>query len=178
VTLTRDPLSEAFDDGARRLLDRAYARPREWHTTRLTDPSPADLIKYRAFDPSGPDPVAGGRYRSRWGRAFARAIYYQHRNYSPHRQAGPWRKTRRTTVRRAGSLLVEAGKYKPAVGVIPRGLSFRVMLTDGGHAKAEAVDKLPASQRWAGPAGHGPAAAQLGDRDWGESAGHGHTGKE
>jgi hypothetical protein len=174
VTLTRDPLSESFDEGARRLLDRAYARPGEWQHTRLVDPTPAELIRWRGHDPLGPDPVTGARYRTRWGRAFARALYYQHRWWSPHSQTGPWRTTKRPTVRKSGALLVEAGRYKPALGILPRGLSFRVMLLPAGAAMRDAVAGLPASQRWAGPAGHGPASSTLDDRDWGEdSPGHG-----
>lgn len=168
-------MSVAFDEGAKNLLDRAYAHPREWQHTRLADPGPGDLIRWRGLDnPLGPDPVPGRRFRTRWGRAFARALYYQHRNYSPHSQTGPWRKTKRSVPRKSGALLVEAGAYKPALGVIPRGMAFRVMLTDGGQAKAAAVAELPASQRWGGPDGHGPAASDLADRDWGkDSPGHG-----
>jgi hypothetical protein len=172
VTLTRDPLSKLFDAGARRLLDRAYARPGEWASTRLVDPGPGELAQWGHLDPLGPDPVAGRRYRTRWGRAFARAIYHQHRWYSPHSQAGPWRAKKRTTSRRSGALLVEAGVYKPAVGVIPRGLAFRVMLAHGGRAKADAVANLPLWQRWSAGDGPGPASAQIGARDWGNSPGH------
>jgi hypothetical protein len=172
--LTRDPLSELFDDGARRLLDRAYARPGEWQYTRLVDPTPGELIRWHGFAPLGPDPVDGQRYHTRWGRAFARSIYHQHRWWSVGTQTGGWRTTRRPTVRKSGALLVEAGRYKPALGVIPRGLSFRVMLAHAGAEMRAAVAQLPASQRWAGPEGHGPSTSALTDRDWGEdSPGHG-----
>lgn len=173
VTLTPDPLRDQFIPGARRLLDRAYASPEEWVHTRLVDPDVAELIRWRAYDPLGPDPVPGRRYRTRWGRAFARCLYDQHRWYSPYSQGGAWRAQRRPVVRKAGALLVEAGAYKPALGIIPRGLAFRVMLAQSGAAMRDAVAALPASQRWAGPEGHGPASSQLDDRDWGkDSPGH------
>lgn len=178
MTLTRDPLSEWFDEGARRLLERAYAQPQEWHYTRLVDPTPAELIRWRGHDPLGPDPVPGERYVTRWGRAFARAIYHQHRWWSVGTQTGGWRTTKRPAVRKSGALLVEAGRYKPAAGIgrftLARGLAFRVMLAPAGAEMRAAVAALPASQRWAGPAGHGPATAQLDDRDWGDDTpGHG-----
>jgi hypothetical protein len=174
VTLTPDPLRDLFIPGARALLSRAYAHPEEWHLTRLVDPTPAELARYGQYHPLGPDPVDGRRYRTRWGRAFARCLYDQHRWWSPHTQAGAWRTSKRPAVRKSGALLVEAGKYKPAIGVIPRGLSFRVMLDHSGAAMRAAVAELPASQRWAGPAGHGAASSRLDDRDWGEeSPGHG-----
>jgi len=170
-------MSELFDAGARAILDRAYAQPREWHYTRLVDPSPAELIRWRGHDPLGPDPVPGERYVTRWGRAFSRAIYYQHRWWSASAQGGPWRATRRPVVRKSGALLVEAGRYKPAgLGSVAlrRGLAFRVQLAPAGAEMRAAVAALPASQRWAGPQGHGPATSQLDDRDWGEdSPGHG-----
>lgn len=178
MTLTRDPLSELFDAGARRLLDRAYRDPLEWQYTRLVDPTPAELLTWGGYDPLGPDPVPGQRYVTRWGRAFARAVYYQHRWHSASSQGGPWRTERRATVRKSGALLVEAGRYKPTsiTGrlVLQRGLAFRVQLAHSGADMRAAVASLPASQRWAGPEGHGPATSQLGDRDWGEdSPGHG-----
>ena len=179
MTLTRDPLSELFDPGARRLLDRAYAQPLEWHYTRLADPTPAELLRWGAYDPLGPDPVPGERYVTRWGRAFARAIYHQHRWHSASSQGGPWRRERRATIRKSGALLVEAGHYKPrgqfGAITLSRGLAFRIQLARSGAEMAAAVAALPASQRWAtGGQGHGAATSQLEDRDWGDdSPGHG-----
>lgn len=70
---TRDPLSARYDTGARRLLDKAVRRPRQWVSARIPSP-PGDQVD------------AGGRTRHE--RAFTRALYYDRRVYarSPSRE--------------------------------------------------------------------------------------------
>jgi hypothetical protein len=169
----RDPLSELFDAGARRLLDRAYAAPGRWVSTRIADPGPAALARAAAagIDPLERDdpPVAGGRgidARTRWCRAFVRALYYQHRWYSGGAGRG-WRARPRTVPRHAGALRVEVGRAVPALGAIPRGRAVRVRLDAGGQAAEDAVAALPASRRRVTPDGRpGPRWSDPGLRDW------------
>jgi hypothetical protein len=161
---TRDPLSELLDEGARALLARAYARPGQWAGTVLADPAMAH-IRYansRGIYPLAKDDLPGGEAKTRWGRAFVRALYYQHKWYSGLGQQG-WRTSRRTTPRAAGGLVVEVGRVRPAVGVIPRGRAVRVKLERGGQAKAAAVAAKPDSQMWAD---QGPRWADPERRDW------------
>lgn len=169
MTLTRDPLSEWFDAGARRHLDRAYARPGEWVTTRLQDPEPrhrrAAAALLPPIDVDGPDPIPGRKAVTRWGRAYIRALYYQHRWWSA--GGGPgWRATRRTTKRISGALLVEFGPRRRALGVVPGGLEVRIQLAPGGQKKAAAVAAMPTSERWNIGNHPGPATGDLHEREW------------
>lgn len=160
----RDPASELFDAGARRLLSRAYANPGHWAGTRLADPGPRQESYLRAegIDWRARDDVPGGRARTRWGRAFTRALYYQHKWWSGSGGRG-WRTQKRTVARASGGLVVEVGAVKPAVGVIPRGRAVRVKLMPGGASKERAVSKMDETRRWAD---HGPAWADPARRDW------------
>lgn len=172
----RDPVSVLFDQGARRLLSRAYAQPGRWAGTRLTDPSPRHLswLASQGIDPDGPDnPSAEGgtglNARGRWARGFVRALYYQHRWFSPvgRKNAGAWRQQRRTVARETGGLVVDIGRRVPATGVLPAGRAVRVKLERGGQVKAAATRKVPASGRWINSAGgHGPRSSAPELRDW------------
>lgn len=166
--MTRDPLSEWFDAGARQLLSRAYAHPGEWVTTRLAGPTAEHRSRARAMLPpidlDEPDPVPGAKAKTRWGRAFLRALYYQHRWWSA--PGGGWRTTKRTTLRKSGALLVEFGPRQRALGVIPAGMRVAVQLAPGGAEKARAVAALPHSQRWNVASHPGPASSDLEDREW------------
>ena len=160
----RDPLSELFDDAARRLLSRAYANPGNWVGTRLADPDMRH-IRYanaRGIYPLSKDTVPGGQAKTRWARAFVRCLYYQHKWWSAGGTSG-WRGSKRTAPRESGGLRVEVGNIVVARGVIPRGRAVRVKLERGGQAKAAAVARLPAERVWAD---QGPAWADPGDRDW------------
>src|SRR5262252_6339767 len=113
----RDPVSELFDAGARRLLARAYARPGQWAGTRLANPSPQHLayLSSLGINPLSRDDKSGAgklNARTRWGRGFVRALYYQHRNYSD-APGGGWRDAKRTTPRSDLSLVVEVGRALP-----------------------------------------------------------------
>ena len=156
MTYQRDPVSELFDAGARRLLSRAYARPGKWAGTLLANPAPRHLAwaaRHR-INLLGPDTAPGGRARSRWGRGFTRALYYQHKWWS---SADGWRDEKRTTARQSGALIVEVGARKPG------GRAVRVMLAPGGQAKARAVASMDASRRWAH---NGAAHAEPAQRDY------------
>lgn len=182
----RDPLSVLLDAGARRLLERAYASPGTWVGTRLADPGmrARTLAAARNIRIDGPDnpSVASGRSsrtdaKTRWARAFVRAVYYQHKWYSGPGQRS-WRQQRRTTARSTGGLRFEVGRHLPAspqfdpanpsAGGFPAGRAVRFKLDRGGTAKQRAVERLPDSQRMYDDAGN--EAGRWSDRslrDWG-----------
>lgn len=173
-TYARDPLSVLLDGGARRLLDRAYSARGSWVKTRLADPNPR-VRTYAAslgIDASGPDrsSAQGGRSaltsaRSRWARAFIRALYYQHRWYSPYRHEGRWR--RRTSARDAGALQVEVGRHLLPAGIFPAGRAVRVRIRPGGRAKRRAVETMPEAERiWTDDGGQGGRFSDPELRDW------------
>lgn len=168
-SFNRDPVSVLLDSGARRLLERAYASPGRWVTTRLADPSPEHVAHFAAegIDVNGPDNAArrGGRglnAHTRWGRAFVRSIYYQHLWYSNTGRGGGWRAERRMTERTAGALKLEVGRHMPPRGVIPSGRIVRAILYPGGKAADRAVGRPTGST--APP--YGAAAADATRRDW------------
>lgn len=138
----RDPVSVAFDAGARRLLDRAYARPGVWQGTVLAGPRPGARLRLAAagINPDAPDPAPGGAARTRWARGFVRAVYYQHRWWSE--GGGPgWRTARRRVARSSGALRFEVGRATGA------GRAVRIIILPGGAAAAKAVKRMPASRR-------------------------------
>lgn len=174
MPLERDPASELLDAGARRLLERAYrVRSGTWVMTRLADPSARHVAWGFALglDPLlGPDraPTASGAHvqaHTRWGRAFMRALYYQHKWYGD-KAAGGFRAQRRT-VPYSVPLQVEWGRRMPAVGTIPAGRAVRVRVAAGGKTKLRVVRAKPDSARIfdddGAPAGRWADPAR---RDW------------
>lgn len=168
---SRDPVSELFDAGARRLLERAYSRPGFWAETRLVPPTRRQ-VSWAAglgIDVNGPDDVSarGGRginAHSRWARGFVRSLYYQHRWYSG---GASWRADRRTAPRRSGALRVEVGRQAAALGVIPAGRVVRVQLDTGGMSKARAVAGMPETEQYVTNDGQrGPRWSDPALRDW------------
>lgn len=159
----RDPVSELFDDAARALLTRAYARPGQWASTRLADPSSQhrEWMAGQGIDWAERDKQPGGAAKTRWARGYVRALYYQHKWYSQLGRSGRWRSSRRTTPREAGALVVEVGNVVVARGVIPRGRMVQVKLMPGGAAKASAVSRE--TETWAD---QGPRWSDARDRDW------------
>ena len=142
----RDPVSELLDGGARQLLERAFAARGSWVSTRLADPSPAHRAWAAGMNINldGPDnaPTRSGRrkdMRSRWGRAYARALHYQLKWYG---SPGRMRATRRM-VPYDRPLEIEFGKRMPARGVIPAGRMVQVRLPRRGRAARAAVASLP-----------------------------------
>jgi hypothetical protein len=177
--LTRDPVSEMFDGAARHLLIRAYAKPGQWVTTRVTDPTPrqAGYASERGIDVHGPDnpSVRGGKgidAKTRWMRAFIRALYYQHSNYGEPsvvslRSAGrPWTFPRDSRYHSGGSVRVQVGQHRPALGVIPAGRIIRIMLVSAAAATAE-INRRPESYR---SDSGGPRQSDPSLRDWGEAS--------
>lgn len=169
MAFQRDPVSELFDGGARKLLARAYAAPGSWQSTRLAPPGPRHIAHLAGLginplapdNPSaegGPDP--GTSARSRWARGFVRAVYYQHRWYSGTGGAG-WRAARRTVPRHAGALEVTVGRR---TGL---GQEVRARLRPGGARALAAVQRLGEAKRIydsaGSPAGRWSDPAR---RDW------------
>ena len=181
MTHTRDPVSVLFDSAARRLLDRAYAHPHTWVQVWLPDPGIRQrtrMLEHGIGDLLAPDPLPKGGgldARTRWGRGFVRAVYYQHRNYSPRSAGGSWSK--RTSPRNTGGLRVEIGRHVPGSpqfdpthperGGLPPRRRVRVQLAAGGRAKAAAVDRLAARDKWIVDERPGPRYGGGGRfRDW------------
>jgi hypothetical protein len=165
---SRDPVSVRFDGPARRLLDRAYAQPGTWVQVWLPDPD----IRARTWaaglglpDLTGPDPLPSGAgldARTRWGRGFVRALYYQHKWFSPQRGQTGWG-TRRT-VGRSNPLRVEVGRHvaaspqfnpaRPGDGGLPPRRRVRVQLAAAGRARDAAVNRTATKDRaFVGPRG-------------------------
>lgn len=170
----RDPASELLDRGARALLARAYAAGTgEWVMTRLADPSEDHVVWAlgMGLDPlMGPDrpTTLSGLHvqaHTRWGRAFMRALWFQHKWYGD-KPAKGFRAERRMTPYSL-PLQVEWGRRKPALGVIPAGRSVRIRIAHGGRAKERAVRAKPNSARIF--ADYGELAGRWSDparRDW------------
>lgn len=169
VVYKRDPLSQAFDGTAERLLLRAYGKRGEWVSVRLKDPTIRERstwlgrgINVDEADKGGT--ASGGKgldAKTRWARGLVRSLYYLHKN------AG-----------RGGALQVEVGRHIPASpqfdpqhpdrGGFPPSRQFRVRIATGGQVALRAVKRLPDSRRIYDDEGN--AAARWADparRDWG-----------
>jgi hypothetical protein len=143
----RDPVSVLFDRAARQLLDRVYATPGQWVSTRLLDPTDEQVAYFRSegIDVLAADrPPVNGTPRldahTRWSRGYVRALYYQHNWYSQIGGRG-WRGQRRTVQRQAGSLQVDVDGHRPALGVIGAGRIISVCLMAGGQAADRAAER-------------------------------------
>jgi len=168
-----DPLRDHFIQGARSLLNRAYASPGTWARTRLADPdgSAESWCRSMGINPWGPDNVSaqGGRSgglnaRTRWMRAFVRCLYEQHLWWSE--PGGQWRDFRRTA-KRDGAIRIEVGRALPTRGIIPGGREVSVMLAAAGAAPLRAVQRKPDDGRIF--ANSGAPAGRWSDpdrRDW------------
>jgi hypothetical protein len=152
MTWVRDPVSELFDRGATRLLERAYARPGAWAGTRVKPPAPEQVAfaLYRGINVFRPDPQAGDR----WTRAFLRSLYHLNTWYfwGGQLQAGHRRMSKNP----------QAIRYQ--VGTRnPQGWPVRVMVVPGGgrgyaqvpgrdsYVRDAAVRSDPMARDW-GPA--------------------------
>ena len=160
----RDPVAESMDKAARQLLSRVYRARGGWAATRLADPSAAQLAWWLAHGINvlarDSVPPGGMRARSRWGRAFVRALWYQHQWYSGDPDTGGWRAQRRATRRRPG-IEIEISRHRQVLGVIPAGRPVRVRLADPAAAAKRKRDE----DEWAWADG-GPRWADPEDRDW------------
>ena len=136
------------------------------------------------IDVTGPDnPSVAGRgkgglnARSRWGRGFVRALYYQHKWHSIPGKS-QFRQAQRVSPRASSALRIEVGRHIPASpqfdprhperGGFPAGRAVRVKLDRGGQAKLKAVQRLSDRDRiWTD---EGNPAGRFSDpslRDWG-----------
>jgi hypothetical protein len=176
----RDPVSVLFDRGARDMLARVYAARRgEWVMTRVADPTPRHLLwaKLRNIDLDGPDNAAtlSGKHinaHTRWGRAYMRALWYQHRRFgpAPGRNSKSVRSDRRMTPTSI-PLQIEWGRRLPGSTtgqLLPAGRAVRIRVAYGGRTARRVVENKGFLDRIytddGGQAGRFSVAA---DRDWG-----------
>jgi hypothetical protein len=179
----RDPVSVPFDGTARRLLSKAYANRGQWQEIWLPDPSIRQRTRFvgMGINVSGPDPLPKGGgldAKTRWGRAFVRAMYFQHKWYSPTGTGSAFRTDRRLSPRNTGGLRIEVGRHVPASpqfdpahperGGFPPRRKVRVQLAAGGKAKTAAVARLSDRDRIYTKSGNPAARWGGGDRfrDW------------
>jgi len=170
VGRARDPVSETFDAAAAKLLARAHAAPGVWVQVWLPDPTIRQRTRWLTMginvDQADNGGSATGRgsggvdARTRWGRAFVRALYYRDAWYTPsgHRrevrqQSGPYGRGSG----RGRGLRVEVGRHvaaspqfdpaHPEHGGLPPRRRVRVMLAAGGATKDRAVQRLSNTDR-------------------------------
>ena len=145
-------MSVLFDDGARRLLARAYARPGQWAGTRLANPTLAHrgYLASLGIDPMGPDGKSGEgtlNARTRWARGFVRALNYQHKR----------------TQKAYLGLIIEVGRAMPggkqAGTLLVPGRAVRIKVMRGGTAHVRRKAGLVYTE--------GPGRADPAARDWG-----------
>lgn len=175
MSFQRDPASELLDRGARELLERAYAAPRgTWVMTRLADPTDRHRRWARGIgiDLDGRDnaPTKSGKRQNahtRWGRAFVRALYFNHRWYGQERgRQGGIRAERRTSPN-GTPLQIEWGRRLPVRGVIPAGRAVRVRIAYGGRTARRVVEaKVEADRIWVGDGEQGGRFSVASERDW------------
>jgi hypothetical protein len=175
----RDPVSVLLDRGAREFLARVYAARRgQWVMTRLADPTARhrDWARARGWDLDGPDnaPTLSGRRldaRTRWGRAFMRALWYQHRQYGPAPGRQPGVRADRRASPTGTALQVEWGRRLPGSTrgqLLPAGRAVRARVAYGGRTARRVVEaKAPGDRIYLqdGDMGGRFAIAEL--RDWG-----------
>jgi hypothetical protein len=173
----RDPVSVLLDRGAREMLARVYAARRgQWVMTRLADPTDRHRAWARAsgWDLDGPDnaPTLSGRHvnaHTRWGRAFMRALWYQHRQYGPEpgRGARGVRASRRAAPN-SSALQVEWGRRLPGSDVLPRGRAVRVRIAVSGKTARRVVQAKRGGDRiYLDDGSMGGRFSVAGERDWG-----------
>jgi hypothetical protein len=144
-----DPVSVTFEDIAARLLKRVYdAPPDEWVMTLVYDPRSAHVLSWARWgiDVTGPDTVRGRKAKTRWLRAYVRAVY------------------RLNKEGKNRPLQFEAGRHRQALGARPAGTALRVRKRPGGKAaKRGEGDRRPPGQRWSYG---GEQWADPSERDW------------
>jgi hypothetical protein len=175
----RDPVSVLLDRGARDMLARVYQAKRgEWVMTRLADPTDRHRAwaAARGWDLDGPDNAAtlSGRHvnaHTRWGRAFMRALWYQHRQYGPEpgRGARGVRETRRNAPN-GTALQIEWGRRLPGSTsgrMLPAGRAVRIRIAYGGRTARRVVEAKPYADRiYTTDGGQGGRFSVAAERDW------------
>jgi hypothetical protein len=192
----RDPVSVLLDRGAREMLARTYAAPRgQWIMTRLADPTDRHRLwaKLHGIDLDGPDnaQTLSGKHinaHTRWGRAFMRALWYQHRHYGPaagskgdtaylraekrfsdQLNAGRIRSDRRMTPTSI-PLQVEWGRRLPGSKtgqVLPAGRAVRIRVAYGGKTARRVVESKRFLDRiYTQDGDQAGRFSMAGERDW------------
>lgn len=133
----RDPVSVLFDSAARRFLERAYAAPGEWVTTRVALPTAEQTIwaARQGIDVHGRDHLG----RPRWTAGFVRAIYHQAQWY---RTGNKWVTSRRMTPNETRTIGYEIGRWMPERGVIPAGRLVSIRSITRAEAR-RAAERAP-----------------------------------
>jgi hypothetical protein len=175
----RDPVSVLLDRGAREMLARVYeARRGSWVMTRLADPTERHQAWATAhgWDLDGPDnaQTLSGKHvnaHTRWGRAFMRALWYQHRQFGPEpgRGARGIRSDRRMAPT-SSALQVEWGRRLPGSRtgqVLPAGRAVRIRIAYGGKTARRVVQNKGFLDRiYTDDGGTAGRYAVAEDRDW------------
>lgn len=175
----RDPVSVLLDRGAREVLAQVYAARRgQWVMTRLADPTPRHRAWARAhgWDLDGPDnaPTLSGRRlnaHTRWGRAFMRALWYQHRQFGPEPGRGPRGiRSARRAAPTGTALQVEWGRRLPGSTrgqLLPPGRAVRVRVAYGGLTARRVVQsKRDADRIYRDDGSMGGRFSVASERDW------------
>jgi hypothetical protein len=175
----RDPVSMLLDRGAREMLSRVYAAPRgQWIMTRLADPTDRHRRWGLAhgWDLDGPDNAftLSGKHinaHTRWGRAFMRALWYNHRQYGP--EAGRGARGIRSARRMAPTgtaLQIEWGRRLPGSStgrVLPAGRAVRIRIAYGGRtARRVVMAKSSRDRIYTDDGGMGGRFSIAEGRDW------------
>jgi hypothetical protein len=172
VPLSRDPVSVLFDDGARALLERAYAHPGKWQETRVANPAARHLAwaAGQGINLLGPDRPSTRGYglnaHTRWLRGFVRAVYHQHLYWSD--DGGGWRAEPSLVPRRDLAIQIEVGRAIPVQGIIPAGRHVQIRTRPGGERALAAVRRMPPGRRIFNSDGSQASRGiqDLGRRDW------------
>lgn len=172
----RDPVSVLLDRGAREMLARVYGERRgTWVMTRLADPTDRHRAWAlgRGWDLDGPDNAAtlSGKHinaHTRWGRAFMRALWYQHRHFGPEAGRGARGIRAERRMQPTGSALqVEWGRRLPGSAVLPRGRAVRIRIAYGGKTARRVVEgKQNVDRIWVGDREQGGRFSVASERDW------------
>ena len=155
-------MSVLFDNGARVLLERAYARPGQWVGTRVAFPGARHIAHFGTL---GINVLGTDQWgRDRWAAGFIRAVYYQHKWFY---SQGRLRSEKRMSANNSRAVRYELGRRMPVLGVIPAGRAVRIRVESGGQKAMDAVKRKPDSARIY--ADDGSPAARWADpngRDW------------
>ena len=152
---TPDPLSVLWEPAAERILIRAYMARGEWFGTRITDPAPRhrDFARRLRIRIDGPDTATARKARTRWARAFVRAL------------------ERANKLAGSRPIVWEVGRHIPAspTGARPAGRALRVRVLEPGDKAMRAVRRKPEAERIYDDEGQ-PAGrfAHPELRDWGQ----------
>lgn len=144
-----DPVSVPFEPAAARALERARKARGEWVPIPLAEPTDGQRRRILArwgIDVRGPDTATGRAARTRWARAYVRAI-----NRVNKRQGG-------------GPIIVQVGQRVNLGGRPAR--AVRIATRKGGRAAYDAARAKPATQRIYDGGKPGARWADPSLRDW------------